>query len=123
MRVYSLKVMMALYQAGDIGRRWDSQLAAVYYREMVHHGKNHKQAMGAVMSHLGARVLAVLKEDRPYELRDHEGKLIGKDEAKKLILSKYHVSEDIRRERRRHKPVKVRRKDREMTTVQDERGS
>ena len=107
---------MGLYQAGDIGRRWDPQLAAVYYREMVYHGKNHKQAMGAVMSHLGARVLAVLKEDRPYELRDPEGKLISKDEARKLILSKYHVSEDIRRERRRHKPVKVRRKDREMTT-------
>ena len=92
---------MALYQAGDIGRRWDPQLAAVYYREMVYHGKNHKQAMGAVMSHLGARILAVLKEDRPYELRDPEGKLISKDETRKLILSKYHVSEDIRRERRR----------------------
>jgi hypothetical protein len=92
---------MALYQAGEIGRRWDPQLAAVYYREMVHHGKNHRQAMGAVMSHLGARVLRVLKEDRPYELRDAEGKPIDKSEAKKLILSQYHVSEDVRRERRR----------------------
>ncbi len=92
---------MALYQAGEIGRRWDPQLAAVYYREMVHHGKNHRQAMGAVMSHLGARVLRVLKEDRPYELRDYEGKPIDKSEAKRLILSQYHVSEDIRRERRR----------------------
>jgi len=60
---------MALYQAGDVGRRWDPQLAAVYYREMVYHGKNHRQAMGAVMSHLGARVLTVLKEGRPYELK------------------------------------------------------
>jgi transposase len=92
---------MALYQAGDIGRRWDPQLAAVYYREMVHHGKNHRQAMGAVMSHLGARVLRVLKENRPYEIRDAEGKSIDRNEAKKLILSHYHVSEDIRRERRR----------------------
>jgi hypothetical protein len=85
-------------QAGDIGRCWDPQLAAVYYREMVYHGKDHKQAMGAVMSHLGARVRAVLKEDRPYELRDPEGKLISKDEVREFILSKYHVSEDIRRE-------------------------
>jgi len=68
---------MALYQAGDIGRRWDPQLAAVYYREMVYHGKNHRQALGAVMSHLGARVLTVLKVDRPYELRDIEGKRSG----------------------------------------------
>jgi len=92
---------MALYQAGDIGRRWDPQLAAVYHREMVYHGKNHRQAMGAVMSHLGARVLRVLKEDSPYDLRDIEGNTVSKGEAKKLVLSKYQVSEDIRRERRR----------------------
>jgi transposase len=106
---------MALYQAGDVGRRWDPQLAAVYHREMVYHGKNHKQAMGAVMSHLGARVLRVLKEDSPYELRDIEGNPISKDAARKLVLSKYHVSEDIRRERRRRNP-KVG-KDRETATA------
>jgi transposase len=92
---------MALYQAGEIGRRNDPHLAAVYYREMVYHGKNHRQAMGAVMSHLGARVLRVLKEDRPYEIRDLRSKSINKNEAKGLILSQYHVSEDVRRERRR----------------------
>ena len=105
---------MALYQAGDIGRRWDPQLAAVYHREMVYHGKNHRQAMGAVMSHLGARVLRVLKEDSPYELRDIEGNLISKNEARRLVLSKYQVSDDIRRERRRRNP-KVG-KDRETAT-------
>jgi transposase len=92
---------MGLYQAGDIGRRWDPQLAYVYYREMVYHGKNHKQAMGAVMSHLGARVFIVLKEGRPYELRDTEGNPISKDDARRLIMNKYRVPEDIRRERRR----------------------
>jgi len=92
---------MALYQAGDIGRRWDPQIAAVYYRQMVYHGKNHRQAMGAVMSHLGARVWRVLKEDRPYELKDPDGNPISWDAARKLIFSKYHVPEDIRRERRR----------------------
>jgi len=91
----------ALYQAGQIGRRYDPQLALVYHREMVHHGKNHKQAMGAVMSHLGARVLAVLQENRPYELRDTEGKPIGWQEARGLIMSRYRVPEEIRRERRR----------------------
>jgi hypothetical protein len=92
---------MALYQTGEIGRRNDPHLAAVYYREMVYHGKNHRQAMGAVMGHLGARVLRVLKEDRPYEIRDLEGKSIDKNEAKRIILSQYHVSEEVRRERRR----------------------
>jgi len=105
---------MALYQAGDIGRRWDPQLAAVYYREMVYHGKNHRQAMGAVMSHLGARVLTVLKESRPYELRDIESNPISKEHARKLIFAKYRVPEEIRRERRRRNS-KVS-KDRETAT-------
>jgi len=95
----------ALFQAGDIGRRFDPQLASLYYREMVHHGKNHKQAMGAVMSHLAARVLKVLQDGRPYELRDNEGKAISPVEAKKLILHNYQVPENIRRERRRRNPV------------------
>jgi hypothetical protein len=91
----------ALYQSADIGRRYDPQLAWLYYREMVHNGKNHKQAMGAVMSHMGARVLAVLRENKPYELRDLEGRLISKKEARSLILSRYQVPEEIRRDRRR----------------------
>ena len=96
----------ALFQAGDIGRRFDPQLASLYYREMVHNGKKHKQAMGAVMSHLAARVLKVLQDGRQYELRDNDGKAIGPAEAKKLILHNYQVPETIRRERRRRNPVK-----------------
>jgi transposase len=108
----------ALYQSSQIGRRCDPQLASVYYREMVHHGKNHKQAMGAVMSHMGARVLAVLREDKPYELRDLQGKRITREEARRLILSDFQVPEEIKRERRRRKATssstKPRRKYREM---------
>jgi hypothetical protein len=97
----------ALYQAGQIGRQWDPQLASVYYRQMVHHGKNHKQAMGAVMSHMGARVFAVLREDRPYGLRDTDGKAISKAAARELIVAKYRVPEDIRKERRKRRGRKT----------------
>jgi len=97
----------ALYQAAQIGRQWDPQLASVYYRQMVHHGKNHKQAMGAVMSHMAARIFAVLGEDRPYELRDTEGKPISKMAARALILAKYQVPQEIRQERRRSKRRKT----------------
>jgi hypothetical protein len=93
----------ALFQAGGIGRAHDPQLACIYYREMVHNGKNHMQAMGAVMSHLSARVLAVLREDKPYDLRDMDGRPVSREEAKKIILEKYQVPEEIRRERRRRK--------------------
>jgi transposase len=91
----------ALYQAGQIGRRWDPQLASVYYRQMVYHGKNHKQAMGAVMSHMGARIFTVLREDRPYELKDTDGQPVSALTARALIMTKYHVPEDIRQARRK----------------------
>jgi len=93
----------ALYQAGDIARRYDPQLADLYYREMVHHGKTHLQAMGAVMSHLGARILTVLREGRPYELRDSQDKPISKREAIELIQSQFKVPEETRQARRHRK--------------------
>jgi hypothetical protein len=99
-------IKWALYQSGQIGRRWDPQLASIYHRQMVYHGKNHKQAMGAVMSHMAARVFRVLREDRAYELRDTEGKPISKVAAKALILAKYQVPPEIRQERRRSKRAK-----------------
>ena len=96
----------ALYQSGQIGRRYDPQLAHLYYREMVHNGKNHKQAMGAVMSHLGTRILAVLRDDKPYELRDIKGDPITWRDARELVLSNYQVPEEIKRDRRRRGTLK-----------------
>jgi transposase len=93
----------ALYQAGDIGRRYDPQLAYVYYREMVYHGKTHLQAMGAVMSHLAARILAVLQEDKPYQLRDIDNRPVSKNEAMWLIRSQFKVPEETRQARRHRK--------------------
>jgi hypothetical protein len=95
----------ALYQASQIGRRYDPQLASIYYREMVHNGKNHKQAMGAVMSHIGARILAVLQENKPYELRDIKGRPIAWEEARKLVLTNYQVPEEIKQARRRRRTI------------------
>ena len=70
---------------------------------MVHHGKTHLQAMGAVMSHLAARILTVLRDGRPYELRDIDNQPIGKKEAIELIQSRFRVSEEIRQARRHRK--------------------
>ena len=59
------------------------------------------------MSHMGARVFTVLREDRPYELRDTEGRPISKMTARALILAKYQVPENIRQQRRRSKRRKA----------------
>ena len=48
---------------------------------------------------MSARVLVVIREDKPYELRDIDGRPVSREEARKIILSKYKVPEEIRRER------------------------
>ena len=50
-------------------------------------------------------MLAVLREDKPYELRDIDSRPITREEARRLILLNYQVPEEIKRERRRRKPV------------------
>jgi hypothetical protein len=61
------------YLDAETARQWDPQLAALYYDQMVHKGKHHRQALCAVATHLLDRVLIVLREDRAYELRDVDG--------------------------------------------------
>jgi len=56
-----------------------------------------------VMSHLGARILAVLREDRPYELRDTCDQPISKKGAMQLVQVEFKVSEEIRQARRRRR--------------------
>ena len=58
---------------------------------MVEYGKTHKQAMGAVMSHLASRVYTVLKEDRPYELTDVDGSPVSMEESRQIIKERYTV--------------------------------
>ena len=81
--------------------------AALYFRQMVEYGKTRKQAMGAVMSHLGARVYAVLKEQRPYQVREHDGRPMSRIEAGHLIRERFRVPAEVRRLCRHcHRPTK-----------------
>lgn len=103
----------ALYLAADVGRQWDPQLAKIYYDQMVYKGNCHTQAVCAVATHLPARIHVILKEDRPYELRDLESKPISKKDARALIQRELTVPEEIRQRTRSRK--KRRRKKEECT--------
>jgi len=96
----------ALYLASDTGRQWDPQLAKVYYDQMVHKGNCHNQAVCAVSTHLIGRIIRVLKDKRPYERRDLEGKPITKREAKILIKKELTVSEETRKRTRSRRKTK-----------------
>jgi len=94
------RVKLALYQAAQFARLWDPQLAKIYYDQMVHKGKPHHKAMGAVMSHLASRIHAVLTEQRDYVLRDMDGREITAREARIIVQTQYQVPAEIRAERR-----------------------
>jgi transposase len=94
------RVKRALYQAAHYARIWDPELGAIYYRQMVELGKTHRQAMGVVMSHLLSRIYTVLKEQRPYQLRDLTGNPLSRLAARSLIKEQLRVPEEVRRLRR-----------------------
>lgn len=96
------------YLAAEVGRLWDLQLAKIYYDAMMHKGQTHTEALCAVSNHVFVRALRVLKEDRPYELRDLNGRPISAPEARAYIKEHLTVPEEIRRQRRNKKRVQER---------------
>lgn len=90
----------AFLNAG-IARQWDPQIAAIYYRQMMHHGKHHLQAACACATHLLTRIYAVLRDDRPYELQDVDGTPVDKHTARHICQIRYHVPDEVRQRNNR----------------------
>jgi transposase len=85
------------YLDAEIARRYDPQIAAIYYDQMMRKGKHHKQAVCACATHLLDRVLAVLRSDKPYEVRDTDGTRLTSQQARALIVECYSVPAEVRR--------------------------
>lgn len=94
-----------IYLAADVARQWDVEAAKIYYDCMMNKGHCHTQAVCAVASHWLGRILRVLKDDRPYVLRDLEGNPITKQQAKKFIKAYLTVPEEVRQRRRNKKRI------------------
>jgi hypothetical protein len=84
------------FMGANTARRFDPQIAAIYYDQMVNKGKHHTQAVCACATHLLDRILVILREDRPYELRDIDGTPITPEQAKAIIAERYQVPEEVR---------------------------
>ena len=85
------------YLDADTARQWDPQIAAIYYDQMVHKGKHHVQAVCTCATHLLDRVFAVLRDERPYEVRDVDGTVVDENEARRIVLNRYTVPADVRK--------------------------
>lgn len=85
----------------ESARQSDPQIAAIYYTQMVLHGKHHIQAICTCSTHLLDRVGVILREDRPYQLRDVDGTPITPERARQIIAERYTVPEEVRRHNRK----------------------
>ena len=84
------------YLDAEIARRYDPQIAAIYYDQIMHKGKHHKQAVCACATHLLDRVLAVLRHDKPYVVRDTDGTALSGQQARAMIVERYSVPGEVR---------------------------
>lgn len=80
----------------SIARLYDPQIAAVYYDQMMHKGKHYLQAICACSTHLLTRVFAVLRDNRPLELRDLDGTSVTKHQARTICKQRYFVPDEVR---------------------------
>jgi hypothetical protein len=78
------ELRLAYYQAANVARRHDPQLAACCRRLMVERNHNHIKATTAVARKLACRAWAVLHNDQPYQLRDLDGHPIDQPTATAL---------------------------------------
>jgi transposase len=90
---------LAFYQAGNVARTVDPQLAEFYRRLMVERGHCHTQASCAVARKLVARTWATLTSGRCYQLRDLDGQPITRRHAREQAAT-LAVPDDVRRRTR-----------------------
>ncbi len=95
------ELRLAYYQAANVARRHDPELADFYRRLMVNRKHNHIKANCAVARKLTCRAWAVLQTGRPYQLRDLDGEKIDQTTAT-TIAAALAVPDDVRRRARAH---------------------
>lgn len=86
----------ALFISANRARRIDPTLAAKYHRLMVESDKHHNSALCHIATTLLTRLAACWKNQTPYQLRDLDGRVVTKDEARAIIAERYQIPDHIR---------------------------
>ena len=95
------ELRLAYYQAANLARRHDPELADFYRRLMVNRNHNHIKANTAVARKLACRAWAVLQTGQPYQLRDLDGEETDQPTATAIAAS-LAVPDEVRRRARAH---------------------
>jgi transposase len=92
---------LAFYQAANVARTRDPQLAEFYRRLMVERGHCHTKANYAVARKLVARTWATIVSGTPYQIRDLDGTPLTRRQAT-TRAAELVVPDDVRRRTRAH---------------------
>lgn len=95
------ELRLALYQAANVARRHDPEVADHYRRLMTERGHNHISANTAIARKLACRAWAIATTGRAYQPRDLDGNPVSYDQATALA-AELAVPDDIRARRRGH---------------------
>src|SRR5919197_763458 len=90
----------ALFLAADHARKTDPTLAARYQRLMCQTGRHHTSALCTIATVLLTRIVACLRNDTPYQLRDVDGSPITPEQGRAIVAARYQIPADVRAARR-----------------------
>jgi len=90
----------ALFLAADHARKTDPTLAARYQRLMCQTGRHHTSALCTIATVLLTRIVACLRNDTPYQLRDVDGSPITPEQGRAIVAARYQIPPEVRAARR-----------------------
>jgi hypothetical protein len=90
----------ALFLAADHARKTDPTLAARYQRLMCQTGRHHTSALCTIATVLLTRIVACLRNNTPYQLRDVDGSPITPEQGRAIVAERYQIPPEIRAARR-----------------------
>ena len=90
----------ALFLAADHARKTDPTLAARYQRLMCQTGRHHTSALCTIATVLCTRIVACLRNNTPYQLRDVDGSPITPAQGRAIVAERYQIPAEIRAARR-----------------------
>jgi transposase len=80
-----------LVMSANTARRFDPELARIYYVQMVERRAHHNKAVCIVASHLAGRAWTTIRRGRPYVLRDIDGNEVSVAEGKAIVAEQFTV--------------------------------
>jgi len=89
----------SIWQAADMARRIDPQLAAKYVR-LMNAGRHHDSAICHVATTLLTRIASCWRAGQPYQIRDLDGTILTVEQGKAIIVAQHQVEPGQRQARR-----------------------